>query len=76
VEIMTELSTLDSFIVRIYRINTNDISKITGIIEALDGSGKRESFADLDELGMILTRFAGNSGKGRKKRNKSENNIK
>jgi len=54
---MTELSTRDSFIVRVYRFDTEDKSKVTGQIEAIDGSGANVSFKDMDELGAILSRF-------------------
>lgn len=53
---MTEKLTLDSFIVRIYRTNMEDSHKITGLVEAMDGSGEREPFADMDELAAILKR--------------------
>ena len=60
---MTEKSTSDSFIVRIYRIDTADPGKIKGLVEALDGSGEREPFARLDELGAVLNRRAGRARK-------------
>lgn len=59
--------TLDSFIVRIYRIDPEDLQKITGLVETTDGSGMRKSFADLTELGAILKNCAGGPGKMRKK---------
>jgi len=66
---MTEHSTLDSYIIRVYRVNTDDCTKITGLAEAMDGSGERESFADMNELGAILNRRIGRPlKKGRKKR--------
>ncbi len=65
---MTEHTILESFIVRIYRIDTNDPGKITGLVEVLDGSGDREPFAALDELGALLNRRAGKQKKrGRRK---------
>ena len=42
--------------------------KFTGMVEAMDGSGSREPFTDLDELGAIFYRHA---GKPRKKRGKT-----
>ena len=51
---MTELSTADSFIVRIYRIDTKDQRKLTGLVEAMDGSGERTPFADVEELAAVL----------------------
>jgi hypothetical protein len=68
---MTERPTLESFIVRIYRIDTEDPRKIAGLAEATDGSGKRESFTDLEELGAILGRRGRGTRKGRKKRPRS-----
>ncbi len=65
---MTEHSTSDSFIVRVYRVNTDDPRKINGLVETMDGSGERESFADTDELGAILNRRAGRPLKKRKKK--------
>ena len=46
----------ESFIVRIYRVDTGDGRKIAGLVEALDGSGEKESFVRIDELGAILKR--------------------
>ncbi|MBI5591016.1 MAG: hypothetical protein HY881_11095 [Deltaproteobacteria bacterium] len=56
---MTELLTADSFIVRIYRMDTEDPKKLTGLVEALDGSGKRVPFTDIDELAAALNQDAG-----------------
>jgi len=67
---MTELTTANSFIVRIYRIDTEDQRKLTGLVEALDGSGERTPFTDIDELAALLSRGAGKRG-GRRKRTKS-----
>lgn len=53
---MTVLSTAKSFIVRLYRIDTDDDRKITGLVEALDGSGERVPFTDSDELSAVLRR--------------------
>lgn len=53
---MTVLSTAKSFIVRLYRIDTEDDRKITGLVEALDGSGQRVPFTDSDELAAVLRR--------------------
>jgi hypothetical protein len=53
---MTELSRAKSFIVRVYRVDTEDDRKITGLVEALDGSGQRIPFADSDELAAVLKR--------------------
>ncbi len=53
---MSEQSTLQSFIVRIYRVETDDRRKISGLVEPLDGSGRREPFTDIEELGAALNR--------------------
>ncbi len=64
--IMGEYSTSDSFIIRIYRIDTDDRWKITGLVETMDGSGIREPFADLDDLGVVLNRRSGGQKKSLK----------
>ena len=46
--VMTEQSILESFIIRIYRIDTKD-ERVTGILESIDGSGEPEPFVGLDE---------------------------
>lgn len=46
----------ESFIVRIYRIDTEDDGKIGGLVEVLDGSEESEPFTCIDELGAILKR--------------------
>lgn len=63
---MTELTTANSFIVRVYRIDTEDGKKLTGQVEALDGSGERAPFTDSDELAALLNRGTGKRG-GRKR---------
>jgi hypothetical protein len=62
---MTELSTSDSFIVRIYRFDTEDQRKLTGLVETMDGSGERQPFTDIDELAGVLTGLLGRHRKGR-----------
>jgi hypothetical protein len=54
---MTERSTLESFIIRIYRIDTEDKNKLTGLVEAMDGSGERTPFTDTEELNTILNQY-------------------
>jgi hypothetical protein len=54
---MTERTVSDSFIVRIYRFDTEDGRRITGLVEATDGTGERAPFTDIDELAAILNRF-------------------
>ena len=56
---MTELSTANSFIVRVYRVDSEDPHKLTGLVEAMDGSGERTPFTDADELAALLNRGAG-----------------
>ena len=63
---MTEVTTANSFIVRIYRIDTEDQRKLTGLVEALDVSGERTPFTDIDELAAVLNRGVGKRG-GRRK---------
>jgi hypothetical protein len=63
---MTERTTRHSFIVRVYRIDTKDCRKLTGLVEAMDGSGERAPFIDIDELAALLSRGAGKRT-GRKK---------
>lgn len=60
---MTTKPTHESFIVRVYRLSTEDHRNITGLVEALDGSEERESFSDTEELGIILSRRAGGTEK-------------
>jgi len=61
---MTELTTSDSFIVRIYRVDTEDQRKLTGLVETLDGSGERTPFTDIDELAAVLGRSVGKRADG------------
>lgn len=56
---MTEHSATDTFIVRIYRFDTEDRRKLTGLVESMDGSGERIPFTDMDELAAILNRLVG-----------------
>jgi hypothetical protein len=68
---MTELSTANSFIVRIYRIDTQDQKKLTGLVEAMDGSGERMPFIDSDELAAVLNDLVNRHRKGRRNKEKS-----
>jgi hypothetical protein len=68
---MKELSVLDSFIVRIYRIDMENSRNINGLVEVMDGSRERKPFSDLDELGAILNPHDGKIQKGRKKYTKN-----
>jgi hypothetical protein len=65
---MTELSTADSFIVRIYRIDTEDPKKLTGLVEAMDGSGERTPFTDVEELAAALSGLVPGHRKERRKK--------
>lgn len=47
-----------SFIVRIYRADTEDNRKITGQVEALDGSMRLEPFRDIEELAGLLNNWS------------------
>lgn len=55
--------TAQSFIVRLYRIDTEDTGKITGLVEALDSSGRQEPFRDADELAGLLNNWSAASRK-------------
>ncbi len=68
---MTEHSTSESFIVRIYRVDTEDCRKLTGLVEAMDGSGRRESFNDLEGLSAILNSSVNKPMKRRRTRNRN-----
>jgi hypothetical protein len=60
---MEENLTARSFIVRIYRADTEDTGKITGLVEALDGSGSQAPFRDAGELAGLLQSGAGTARK-------------
>lgn len=53
-----------SFIVRVYRTDTEDLGKIAGLVEALDGSCKPEPFRSADELVRLLNGATSNPGQG------------
>ena len=53
---MTELTTANSYIVRIYRVDTVAPKKLLGLLETMDGSGERIPFANMDELAALLNR--------------------
>lgn len=73
--IMIELSVSDSFIVRIYRIDTENPSKLTGLVEIMDGSGERAPFTNLEELASILCSGWPNGAAGAKQRHCSRRNL-
>ena len=52
---MTEFSTRDSFIVRVYRYDPAKRGKLQGAVERIDGSGSNAPFKDTEELGAILS---------------------
>jgi hypothetical protein len=54
--IMTELSTAQSYIVRVYRVDPDEPRKIAGLVEPMDGSGERIPFTDLGQLAALLKR--------------------
>lgn len=64
---MVEFSTIDSFIVRVYRHDTKDSKKIAGMLETTDGSGVRKPFKDMDEICAILDGLVNRNRKGRKR---------
>jgi hypothetical protein len=64
---MEQNLTARSFIVRVYRVDNEDHRKITGLVEALDGSGRQEPFRDVGELAAILNRGVGGKQKRRGK---------
>ena len=66
--VMAELSTRDSFIVRVYRFDTEDSAKVSGLIEAIDGSGANSSFKNMNELGAILNKFVNRRKKSKERR--------
>lgn len=70
---MSELTTAQSFIVRVYRVDPDDPRKLTGLVEAMDGSGMRVPFTDLDGLAVLLSRPPGKRG-GRTRRRKQDAN--
>ena len=67
---MIELTTANSFIVRVYRVDSEDPVKLTGQVEMLDGSGKRMPFTDIVELCALL-----NSSIARRKTKRITRNL-
>lgn len=51
---MTERLTSDSFLIRVYRVDTENCRNITGVLEAMDGTHESKPFTDIDELGAML----------------------
>jgi hypothetical protein len=70
--IMGERLVSESFIVRVYRADTEDSKKINGLVESLDNSVARYAFANIDELAVILNSLTG--GKQKKAKQKSRMN--
>jgi hypothetical protein len=68
---MEEHLTARSFIVRVYRVDTEDTRKITGLVEALDGSGWQAPFRDAGELAGLLQSGAGAARKKVRKAKRS-----
>lgn len=66
-EDMEKSLTAQSFVVRVYRVDTEDRRKITGMVETLDGSGRKEPFRNADELMGLLNSGANDSRKGVRK---------
>jgi hypothetical protein len=65
---MKEQSTVKSYVVRVYRIDTEDPRKITGLVEAMDGRGEQAPFNHGDELAALLSGWSAGSRKKRVKR--------
>jgi hypothetical protein len=63
---MTEHPILESFLIRVYRIDTEDCRKIAGLVAAMDGSGEFAPFTDLETLGAIVNRYIKEVRKERK----------
>jgi hypothetical protein len=61
---MTEYSASDSFVVRVYRFDTDDYRKIVGLVETMDETGEKEPFAHIDELAAILNHRVAATQKG------------
>lgn len=51
---MAEITTAESYILRIYRVDTRDPNLLAGLVERIDGSGERVRFNDLEGLAAIL----------------------
>jgi hypothetical protein len=73
---MAELSTRDSFIVRIYRYDPEDSRRVTGLVEALDGSGANEPFTDTGQLGDIVNMFVRRRRKAREGKKETDDRDK
>lgn len=56
---MAKCSVSDSFIVRVYRVDTEDPRALAGLVEAMDGTVERVPFTSIDELAAALSRSAG-----------------
>lgn len=66
---MAEISAADSFVVRIYRYDTEDLHKFTGQVEKLDGNDEPHPFTTMDELARAFKL-------GVEKRRRKQNGIK
>lgn len=65
--IMSQRLTSESFIVRVYRVDTENSRQINGLVQTMEGAGPGESFADIDELGEILNNLLNQSIKKTKR---------
>ena len=70
--IMTEHTIRESFIVRVYRCDPENTRKVTGLVEATDGSGATAPFTSTDELCTILNGFIGKKPSKAQQSGKSE----
>ena len=64
---MAEQTIMDSFVVRVYRYDTDDSRRLAGMIEATDGSGFAASFKDTDELVAVLWTLVNRHRKDRRR---------
>lgn len=64
---MSKRLTSESFIIRVYRVDTENSHLINGLVQTMEGAGPGESFADIDELGEILNNLLNQSSKINKK---------
>lgn len=55
--VMTAHSIRKSFLVRVDRFDPRDGGRLSGTVEAIDGSGATAPFGDPQELGSVLARF-------------------
>jgi hypothetical protein len=67
---MSEKLILGSYIVRVYRTDSDDPKRVVGLVEALDGAGAREPFDGIEELAAALNGMANRDAEIREGYNK------